>query len=125
VAAVSWPLVCGWSRRGWPGCSASSWKMSGQILRLIVEERNALRQASHLPLLDVEREVERLRQVEEDKAFEEYIAANRALEDRLVRRIVSRWQRHCGDPNWKPGFVVGLGIGATIRGLFLRRWQGE
>lgn len=87
-------------------------------IRLEIEERNALRREAHLPLLNPERELERLLDVAEEQAFDAWLAAS-PLYQRAMRMGASHIERH----DHRPRFMFGMALGSRVRCGMWKRWE--
>ena len=79
-----------------------------------VEERNRLRKEARLPLLSIERELQRQKIAEDEKRFERFMQSTlrEAVEDDILEKL--RKRRY--DQQWKPtGFLSGGGFAFDIR----------
>ena len=73
-----------------------------------VADRNRLRKQSGLPLVELQQELGRIRQVRERRTFDQWMRS--PLRDRVAQKLLLRIRRHRNDPNWKPtGMLSGGG----------------
>ena len=85
-----------------------------------IEARNRLRLASHLPLLDVGRELDRLAKLHRRLEFETFLESHRTVYNRALRIGVARYRRIFGHT---PHSFQGMWIEGRIRQLFRRRFD--
>jgi hypothetical protein len=94
--------------------------MTDGDLRASIRERNKTRADAHLPRLNETAELERLRRVQQETEFENFIGAQQALYRRALRRI----EHHYRSRGIRLNFIVGMAIANTLRRAFRRRYEG-
>jgi hypothetical protein len=77
-----------------------------------IERRNDLRREAFLPLLEVEKEFRRIKELKEDsERARKFKKFSDPLKQRVRERVLSRMRRERGDPNWSPtGVLSGGGL---------------
>jgi hypothetical protein len=76
-------------------------------IRTDVASRNRLRKENGLPPVDVQHELERIHQVQRDRAFEQSMQS--PLRYRVEQRLLQRVRRRRDDPGWRPTGVLSGG----------------
>jgi hypothetical protein len=72
------------------------------------ETRNLIRRQAGLPLVEPSRELERIRQVREEAAFERWMQL--PLRYRVEQKLLQRMRRRMNNPSWTPtGMLSGGG----------------
>ncbi|MEH2564089.1 hypothetical protein [Bradyrhizobium sp. AZCC 2289] len=73
-----------------------------------VEQRNLIRRQAGLPPVDLQRELDRIRQAQERWAFEQWMQS--PLRFRVEQKMLQRIRRRPNNPSWKPtGMLSGGG----------------
>src|SRR3954454_17374702 len=76
--------------------------------RLELERRNRLRREFGLPPVELQPELDRIRQVRECRAFQQWMQS--PLRYRVEQKLLQRQRRRGNDPTWRPtGFLSGGG----------------
>ena len=86
--------------------------MSDQEILDDIERRNDIRREAFLPLLEVEKEFRRIKELKEEseraRKFEEF---SEPLKQRIREKVLARMRREKNDPNWNPtGVLSGGGL---------------
>ena len=89
-----------------------------------IELRNRIRAESGcLPSLNIALELEKLRELHQQRDFQSYIEQHRPLYQRTLRRAVFKFKKSHGGQN--PNFISGMGIHACLNRMFRKRYEVE
>src|SRR5262249_25272025 len=77
-----------------------------------IERRNDIRRGAFLPLLEVEKEFRRLKDIQENSEFQKrFREFSEPLRPRVREKELARVRRKMNDPNWIPtGMLSGGGL---------------
>lgn len=73
-----------------------------------VEERNLLRAAANLPLIDLDDELEKVGAINYEKCFEEFFETS-PLRQAIEAQVLAEMRRENGDEQWRPAGMLGGG----------------
>ena len=91
--------------------------------RLDIERRNTLRVENHLPRLNVEAELRRLKEIYIETEFQHYIDAHQRLYSRCLQKAIHKRARAYGNPTWRPHSFQAIEFENAVRALFWRRFE--
>jgi hypothetical protein len=87
---------------------------------LEIRRRNEVRRQAQLPLLSIPKELRRMKQQEEWKAFRRFEAVNgRTVWEQVLeaRRLAE------GNSNWRPSWMVGMGYQNQVHAVLRARFE--
>jgi hypothetical protein len=76
-------------------------------IRADVASRNRLRKQSGLPPVELQQELDRIDQVQRDRAFERWMQS--PLRYRVEQKLLQRLRRRRENPNWRPTGILSGG----------------
>jgi hypothetical protein len=77
-----------------------------------IAKRNKLRREAGLPLLQVIKELRRMKKADVEAAFELFAKIHRPV---LQEILIKRWREQIGNPHWRPTFLQGQAIANQVR----------